>query len=315
MVAIPCLNEQHTVGRVVAGVPAKLPGIRSVEIVVLDDGSADATACRAREAGATVVRHPQNLGLGLTFRDAVRFALERKADVMVHIDGDGQFDPADIALLVAPVIEGRAQMVTASRFLDSRLRPDMPAVKRWGNRGVAWIVRLLTGRRFYDVSCGFRAFSQEALLRMNLFGTFTYTQETFLDLIFKGLEILELPIKVRGTREFGESRMASSIGRYALRSLAIMLRAFIAYRPFRLFAAIGGFFLIIGSALLVFLVLHYLRNGAFTPHIWSGFVGGSFLFLGISTLVTGLIGDMLVRIRLNQEEILYALKRSSLAER
>ena len=146
---------------------------------------------------------------------------------------------------------------------------------------------------------------------MNLFGSFTYTQETFLDLIFKNLDIQEIPIKVRGTREFGQSRMASSIPRYAVRSLQIMLRAFISYRPFQLFFTLGCLFLLFGFAFLAFLGQHYVRTGMFTPHIWSGFVGGSFAFLGISTLVTGLIGDMLVRIRMNQEEILYKLKQSA----
>jgi hypothetical protein len=230
---------------------------------------------------------------------------------MVHIDGDGQFDPGDIPRLVDPVVTGRAHMVTASRFLDPELAPDMPAVKRWGNRGVAWIVWLLTGRRFRDVSCGFRAFSKEALLRMNLFGSFTYTQETFLDLIFKNLEVLEVPVKVRGTREFGSSRMASSIPRYAARALQIMLRAFISYRPFSLFLSLSCVFLAVGLGFLAFLGLHYLEVGTFSPHIWSGFVGGSFIFLGISTLITGLIGDMLVRIRMNQENMLYYLKSAN----
>jgi hypothetical protein len=232
---------------------------------------------------------------------------------MVHIDGDGQFDPADIPTLVKPVIEDEADMVTASRFLDPELIPTMPKVKLWGNRGVANIVRLLSGKRFRDVSCGFRVYSRETLLRMNLFGSFTYTQESFLDLIFKDLRILEVPVKVRGVREFGESRVASSVTRYAARSLKIMLRAFISYRPFRFFFAIACACFLLGFALLVFLGVHYFRTGAFSPHIWAGFVGGTFCFLGFSTLVTGLLGDMLVRIRMNQENMLYQLKRSELS--
>ena len=145
-------------------------------------------------------------------------------------------------------------------------------------------------------------------MRMNLFGSFTYTQESFLDLVFKNLSILEIPVKVRGTREFGTSRIASSLPRYALRSLQIMLRAFISYRPFSFFLTIGSLFLATGFGFLAFLGLHYIQTGAFTPHIWSGFVGGSFTFLGISTLITGFIGDMLVRIRMNQENMLYHLK-------
>jgi len=312
LVVVPCLNEENTVGGVVSNIPRDIEGIGKVEVLVFDDGSTDATAHRAREAGAEVVSHQTNQGLGATFRDAVGIALSKGADILVHIDGDGQFDPADIPLLVEPVVRNQAHMVTASRFLERDLIPEMPVVKLLGNRGVAYIVWLLSGKRFRDVSCGFRAFSRETLLRMNLFGSFTYTQESFLDLIFKDLTILEIPVKVRGTREFGTSRVASSIPRYAVRSLKIMLRAFISYRPFRLFFSIACVFLAIGLGLLVFLGLHYIETGAFSPHIWSGFVGGSFCFLGFSTLIIGLIGDMLVRIRMNQENILYYLKRSHL---
>lgn len=312
VVTIPCLNEEMTVERVVAGVPRRLPGIDEVEVIVLDDGSTDSTAERARAAGATVVRHETNLGLGRTFRDGVRSALEARAHLLLCIDGDGQFDPGDIPALVEPVVAGQADMVTASRFARADLEPDMPAIKRWGNRCVARIVQLLTGERFHDVSCGFRVFSREALLRLNLFGTFTYTQETFLDLVFKGLRVIEIPVRVRGTREFGSSRVASNIPRYAVRSLLIMLRAFISYRPFRLFSTLAALFAAVGLPLLVFLLYHYLTSGAFTPHVWAGFVGGSFGFLSVLTLVIGLIGDMLVRLRMNQEEVLYSLKRARL---
>lgn len=314
VVSIPCLNEEQTVARVVQAVPRTLPGVRDVEIVVIDDGSTDSTVERARGAGAAVVSHGVNLGLGRAFRAAVRQALARRADVLVNIDGDGQFDPADIAGLVAPILSGDAHMVTASRFADPALVPRMPAIKKWGNHRVAGIVRTLTGKRFHDVSCGFRAFSRQALLKMNLFGTFTYTQETFLDLVFKELAIREVPVEVRGTREFGTSRIASSLPRYAVRSLQIMLRAFIGYRPFTLFATLAVCFAVPGVALLAFLGWHYLQTGAFSPHIWAGFVGGSLCFTGILTLVIGLIGDMLVRVRLNQEKILYFLKRSRYPE-
>lgn len=312
VVAIPCLNEAQTIASVISAVPRRIDGIGRVEVVVFDDGSTDDTAVHATGAGAEVVSSRTNKGLGATFRDAVGVALAKGADFMVHIDGDGQFDPADIPLVLGPVIRQEAEMATASRFLDKSLVPSMPRVKRMGNAGVAWIVWLLTGRRFRDVSCGFRAFSRETLLRMNLFGTFTYTQESFLDLIFKDLAIVEVPVRVRGVREFGTSRVASSIPRYAVRSLKIMMRAFISYRPFWLFFSLACVFFAIGLGHLVFLGLHYLDTGNFSPHIWAGFVGGSFSFLGVMTLVTGLIGDMLVRIRMNQENILYQMKKTGL---
>ncbi len=133
-----------------------------------------------------------------------------------------------------------------------------------------------------------------------------------MDLAFKNLSILEIPVKVRGTREYGTSRVAASLPRYAWRSIQIMLRAFISYRPFVLFFTLSLLFGAMGLGLLVFLGIHYLQAGAFSPHKWAGFVGGSCVFLGISIFVTGLIGDMLVRIRMNQETILYYLKSSTL---
>ena len=314
IVVVPCLDEAPTVGRVVTGVPRDIPGIGRLEIIVIDDGSSDGTGDRAREAGAEVVRHHTTLGLGATFQQAIGIAIARNVDVLVHIDGDGQFDPGDIPLLVKPVVGQQAHMATASRFLDSDLVPRMPIAKRWGNRGVAGIVRLLTGRSFRDVSCGFRAFSREALLRMNLFGTFTYTQECFLDLIFKGLTIVEVPAKVRGVREFGTSRVASSLPKYAYRSLQIMLRAFISYRPFSFFFTLGTMFVLAGLGFLAFLGARWLLTGGFTPYVWTGFVEGSLAFLGVSTYITALLADMLVRIRLNQEHLLYQMKRSGQSE-
>jgi glycosyltransferase involved in cell wall biosynthesis len=315
MVALPCLNEEQTVERVIAGVPSNIPGIRRVEIVVIDDGSTDETGRLAARAGAYVVTHARNHGLGASFREAVDLALSRGVDILVNIDGDGQFDAANIPTLIAPIVESGADMVTASRFMAGQKPPEMPAVKRWGNRRVSNIVELLTGARYMDVSCGFRAFSAEALQRLNLFGNFTYTQETFIELIFKRMNIVEVPVDIRGTREFGSSRIASNLPLYALRSLQIMLRAFISFRPLAFFATLAALFATPGLGLLFFLGTHYLQTGKFSPHIWAGFVGGSFTFLALSTIVTGLVADMLMRIRLNQESSLYLQKSAAWRQR
>ena len=239
-IVVPARDEAARIERTVTGL-LRQTGVDAA-VLVVDDGSTDATAERAGAAGAEVVSHRENRGLGKTFREGAEQALAMGADIIVNIDGDGQFDPVDIGKLVGPIVAGEAEMVTASRFADRKLVPKMPAVKRWGNQRVARIVERLTGQRFHDVSCGFRAFSREAMLKMNLFGSFTYTQETFLDLIFKDLRILEVPVRVKGVREFGESKIASSIPRYAIRSLQIMLRAFISYRPFTSLATVACVF-------------------------------------------------------------------------
>ena len=258
-----------------------------------------------------MVQHATNEGLGSSFQEAVRLAIENKADILVNIDGDGAVRSWGHPKLVGPIVNRKADMASASRFLERDLVPEMPAVKKWGNRAVAGVVRLLTGKRFWDVSCGFRAFSREALLRMNLFGSFTYTQESFLDLAFKEMKLLEVPIQVRGTREFGESRIASSIPRYAVRSLLIMLRAFISYKPFRLFSAISLVFFFPGAGPSHFSLGALPEDrGVHSAHLGRVLWAVRFASWAFSLWWIGLLGDILVRIRLNQENMLYAMKKA-----
>lgn len=310
-VVIPCLDEERTIGAVLDAVPAALPGISAVERIVVDDGSADATARVAAEHGARVVSHGWNRGVGAAFWSGLQEALRRGADVVVNVDGDGQFDPADLPALVAPILENRADFVTASRFLDPKLSPRMPAVKKWGNHRVARLVSLLTGQTFRDVSCGFRAYSREAALNLNLIGRYTYTHETFLDLAYKGFRILEIPLRVRGEREFGDSRVARSVFRYALETSKILLKTYRDYRPFWFFGRISAALFGVSGLLLGFFFLRYLVTGRFTGHLWAGFTGGSFGAAGLLLLVVAIVADMLDRLRRNQERILYFQKRAA----
>jgi hypothetical protein len=163
----------------------------------------------------------------------------------------------------------------------------------------------LTGKKYYDVSCGFRAYSKETILRMNLFGKFTYTQETFLDLAFKNMEIVEVPLKVRGEREFGKSRVASNILKYAINTSKIIFRAFRDYKPLKFFAFLGTIFLILGLSLGSFFIYHYVNTGKFSGQLWAGFSAGFSILFSFLFFLTGLLGDMLVRIRNNQEKLLY----------
>ena len=140
VVTIPALNEEHTIAQVVSGVPRKIPGVSEVEVIVVNDGSDDKTAERAAEAGAIVVTLHNRPGLGKVFGTGLERAMRRGADIIVNIDGDGQFDPGDIARLVHPILEGDADFVTCSRFADPDLWPEMPKIKFWGNRAVTNII-------------------------------------------------------------------------------------------------------------------------------------------------------------------------------
>jgi glycosyltransferase involved in cell wall biosynthesis len=315
LVAIPCLNEAATVAQVIASVkqeitPATLPGLTQIDVAIVDDGSTDNTAQVATAAGARVLSHGYNRGVGIAFQTMLQHALREGYDAMVNIDADGQFDAKEILVVVGPIARGEADFVSGSRFMPGTPPPDnMPPVKLWGNKQMSKLIGGLSGRTFYDVSCGFRGYSRECMLWLNLHGRFTYTQETFLDVSSKGLRIQEVPVTVRYF-DGRVSRVANSITKYAMRTSSIILRVYRDYHPMMFFGAIAFSFFAIGSLLLAWLAGHYISTGKFTGQIWAGFTGGGFLLVALLLLIVGIVADMLDRIRVNQERILYLLKRS-----
>lgn len=309
VVVLLALNESATIADVINKIPRDISGIQKTSIVVVNDGSTDETPSIAEACGATVISHPHNKGVGAAFHTAVKEAISMKADIMVNIDADGQFNPADISKLIVPIIKNEADFVTASRFIDLNLKPVMPWVKYFGNRIMSKLISKLTKQKFFDVSCGFRAYSRETLLKINLFGKFTYTQETFIDLAYKGLRIVEIPVFVLGVREHGKSRVASNLFKYGMNSLRIILHSFIDYRPLSIFGFMALFLFVIGFGFGAFFFGHYIVKGRFSPHLWAGFVSGFFITMSFLVAVFSLLGDMLSRMRKNQEEILYNLKK------
>jgi len=305
LITIPALNEEQTVGRVVRGVPHSFPGIRRVEVLVVDDGSEDRTAAEAEAAGATVIRHPSIRGVGGAFHSALTYGLDHGADLIVSLDADGQFNPADIPALIAPVLAGQAEFTTASRFKDPSLTPEMTWSRLWGNKMMSRLISSLTRQRFYDVSCGMRCYSRRAALQLYLLARFTYTQEVFLNLAFREVRIVEVPIRVRGQREFGSSRVAGSLWRYGFRTAAIIVRSYRDYWPLQFFGAIAGGLLVCAFLLGGFFLVHYARTGQFRPHTWAGVSAGACIGLAALTIHIGLIGDMLNRHRIYLEELLF----------
>lgn len=306
---IPALNEEKSIERVLDAVPRQIPGIDEVVLLVVDDGSQDRTAELARARGAVVVSHAQNRGVGAAFRTGLAKATDLGADVVVTLDADGQFNPADLPKLIAPILRGEADFVTASRFLDPALVPVMPAAKRWGNDLMARWVSSITHKRFHDVSCGFRAYSQNAYLRLNLLGNFTYTHEVFLTLAFADVPMLEVPVAVRGVREHGQSRVASNLFHYGWRTAAIILKTYRDYRPLKFFSKAATILGVVGFAFLLFLLSVKLRTGVLTPHKWAGFVGGAFVGAGMVVFLVGVMAEMLDRIRASADEALFRIRR------
>lgn len=310
VVTIPAQNEEKTIARVVGGVPRCLPGVREVEVLVLDDESTDRTAQFARAAGALVIPVHGRPGLGKVFQNGVEAAMRRGADLLVNIDGDGQFDTADIALLVAPLLADEADFVTCSRFKNQEYHPVMPRLKYWGNWAVVKIVNSICGgSRFTDVSCGFRAFNREALYRMTLFGKYTYTQECFIDLFAKGLRIVEVPLRVRGVREHGQSRVANSIWKYATNTGPIIVRAMRDIRPLKFFGLIGFVLFVMALIAITPVVANYIATKKTHPFQSLITVSGVLVTLAFVMGVLALLADMMARHRRITEELLYLARR------
>ena len=309
LVAVPCLNEAESIERVIKAIPESIPGVDRISVLVVDDGSTDETAVIAEAVGVEVISHGANIGVGSSFQTALRYTIAHDYDLMVNIDGDGQFDPGDIPALTDPIITRKADFVSASRFMDPNLIPKMPWVKLWGNRRMSALINRLSGRSFHDVSCGFRAYSREALLQLNLHGRFTYTHEAFLDLSRKQLRILEVPIRVQYFPN-RRSRVARSLPRYTIKTLSTIARFYRDYNPIPFFWTISAVCALVATGFGTLLLNHYLRFGYFTGQIWAGFVGGFVAVLSLVFFVVGLVADLLDRIRNNQERILYLLKRN-----
>jgi hypothetical protein len=242
--------------------------------------------------------------------------MRRGADIIVNIDGDGQFNSGDVSKLVEPLLNDEADFVTCSRFAKPEFRPTMPGVKYWGNKVVTRIINWVCGGTdFTDVSCGFRAFNREAAYRMTLFGRFTYTQECFIDLFSKGMRIAEVPLKVRGVREHGKSRVASSIMKYATNSLPIILRAMRDIQPLKFFGGIALLLLVPGLVAGGIVLSRYLYTalaegaGKTTPFTSLITVSGVLLTLSFLMGAVALLADMLARHRRISEELLYLARR------
>jgi glycosyltransferase involved in cell wall biosynthesis len=308
VVMIPCFNEEKTLPLVIKSIPKKIPGISRVEILIINDGSTDNTEKVAGKLKAHLVSHTQNQGLGVAFRNGLTRALELGADIIVNIDADMQFNPKDIPLLVKPILERKADMVTASRFYNRQVIPkNMPLTKKIGNWSFTRLVNFLTRRKFTDTQCGFRAYSREAALQLNVFNEFTYTQEVFIALVNKGMKIIEIPIKVKYFKE-RKAKVSASLFKYGVRALLIVIRTFRDYQPLLFFGIPGASLFSVGFMLTIFSFIYWIVTKRTTPIRMDFWVGSFLVTIGFLLIVLALIADMFKRMRRNQEEILYRLK-------
>lgn len=308
LIYMPALNEAETIYSVIESIPKSFTGFITIEVLVVNDGSKDKTVEEAEKAGATVISHPYNKGVGIAFQTATNYALETNVDVLVSIDADGQFDVNEIENLITPILNNEADFCLGNRFSNKRPK-RMPKIKFWGNKKISQIVSYVSNTKIQDVSCGFRAYSKECLLNLNLQGTFTYTHETILDLLNKGKSAVQIPISVKYF-DGRVSRVANSITKYAFKTSIIIFKCLKDYKPFRFFMSIAIAIFIIAILFGGFVLWHWLSTGQITPYKSLGFIALSLCGMSLVVVTLAFIADMLNRIRQNQEKILYLTKKN-----
>jgi len=311
VVMIPAFNEEKSIGKVIKEIPRKIEGVDKVEVLVIDDGSTDNTVKVAKDAGADkVVSHKHNLGLGVAFRTGLEIALSMGADIVVNIDADGQYYGGEIPMLILPILENKADVVLTDRRVLSLTH--MPFGKKYGNLIATFVTRIVSGFNVKDAQSGFRAFSREAALKLNLLADYTYVQETIIQAVDKKLRIVQIPCIFRA-RE-GKSRLISSIWNYAKRAGSVILRTYVRYKPLKVFTVIGITLFILGS-LLSFRFLYFYFQGEGGGHIQSLILASILLLLGFQIIILGLIADTIDATRRIDEEILYQIRKEKLGRK
>lgn len=306
VVTIPAYNEERTIANVIKEIPRHIHGVDFIEVLLIDDGSTDNTATEAIKAGVhEIVTHRANNGLGVTFRDGLDSALEKAADIIVNIDADGQYNASEIPTLIKPILDGKADIVLGWRDIDNL--DFMPRGKKLGNKLATWVTRRLSGLSIKDAQTGFRAFSREAALRMNLRGKYTYVQETLIQAGYKGLQIEQVPVEFKGRD--GKSRLIPSLGAYATRAGAIIFSTYRDYHPLKFFSGIGGAFILIGLGFGIRVIVHFSQTGMVSPYLPSAILASLLIIVGLGTIALGTFAHMLNSQRLLNEEMLYRLKR------
>ena len=315
VVMIPCLNEEDTLPLVFQSMPKSIPGVDSIEILIINDGSTDRTVEVARRLGVTrFIHHRRNQGLAYTFRDGLIGALDLGADIIVLTDGDNQYPSERIPELIQPIMDGAADVVIADRQTQS-IEHFSPLKKFWQRSGTRFL-NLVAGTDVPDATSGFRAFSREAALQLNLVGRYSFGMETIIQSGHKRMEIAT--IKIKTNPKTRESRLIKSDLTHVRKSGITILRGLVTYKPYAVFLTLGLILLLIGLIPFV----HYLYDVLFAgpaaagaSHLQGLIVGAVILTASFVSLTLGVVADMISVNRALLEDVLTEVKRSRAADK
>ncbi|MGE4296692.1 MAG: glycosyltransferase family 2 protein [Desulfovibrionaceae bacterium] len=301
IIQIPCFNEAETLAVALAALPRALPGVDVVEWLVIDDGSEDATVAVAKANGVHhVVSHRKNLGLAHAFMTGMAACLERGADIIVNTDADNQYDAACIPDLIAPILDGKAEIVVGARPIDDieHFSPIKKMLQKLGS----WTVRVASNTDIPDAPSGFRAISRDAAMRLNVYNEYTYTLETIIQAGQKDIPITWVPIRTNA--DLRPSRLVKSISSYVRRSILTILRISVVYKPFKFFAGIGCVLFGLGALLGVRFLAYYLTGGG-DGKIQSLILAAILILMGFQTIIGAFLADLLSVNRRLLEEMQY----------
>ena len=302
IIQIPCFNEAEFLPETLLALPRKIDGIDTIEILVIDDGSRDGTAEVARLWGVHhIVGHRGNRGLAAAFQNGIDRALREGADIIVNTDADGQYVGADIAELVRPVVEGRADIVIGDRGVAKNAH--FGPVKRRLQRLGSYVVRTLSRTDISDAVSGFRALSREAAQSLTITTEFSYTTDMLIQAGRKRMKIASVPVRTNGAVR--SSRLFKSIPQFISRTLVTIARVYATYNPLRVFGAAGMVLALLGMIPFLRFTWFWL-NGGGQGHVQSLILGGALLILGAIAAMMGILAESIAA---NRKLLETALKR------
>jgi len=310
IIQIPCFNEEETLPVTLQDIPKTFNGIDEVEVLIIDDGSTDNTSRVAREHGVDhIVKLTHNMGLAESFSAGIDACLRIGADIIVNTDGDNQYFGADIQKLIDPIVQGEADVVIGDRQV-SDIKHFTFVKKRLQKLG-SWVVRQLSGTQVPDTTSGFRAYSREAALRMNVISKFTYTLETVIQAGKKKMAINHVP--VRTNQPLRSSRLFTSIPGYLKRSVATIIRIYTLYEPLKMFWIIGS--VVFSGGILLGIRYLYFYFHQQPGHVQSLILAAVLMIVGFQIVMIGLLADIIGANRRLIEDTLYRIKKIELNQK